>query len=70
MPFIPVKICQVYSVYLVLNYLLQSLELWNMSENRTMTLSAHEGLIASLAVSNVTGLVASASHDKFIRFWK
>ncbi|KAF8400723.1 hypothetical protein HHK36_014023 [Tetracentron sinense] len=41
----------------------QSLELWNMAENKTMTVSAHEGLIAALAVSNVTGLVASASHD-------
>ncbi|KAI7734262.1 hypothetical protein M8C21_007506, partial [Ambrosia artemisiifolia] len=42
----------------------KSLELWNMSENKTMTLSAHEGLIAGLALSTVTGLVASASHDK------
>ncbi|XP_026389712.1 transcriptional corepressor LEUNIG-like [Papaver somniferum] len=48
----------------------QSLELWNMSENKTMTLSAHEGLIAGLAVSNVTNLVASASHDKFVKLWK
>ncbi|KAL6501931.1 hypothetical protein OROGR_027064 [Orobanche gracilis] len=48
----------------------QSLELWNMSENKTMTLSAHEGLIASLAVSTVTGLVASASHDKIVKLWK
>uniref|UniRef100_A0A2C9U9G2 LisH domain-containing protein n=1 Tax=Manihot esculenta TaxID=3983 RepID=A0A2C9U9G2_MANES len=48
----------------------QSLELWNMSENKTMTLSAHEGLIAALAVSPVTGLVASASHDKFVKLWK
>ncbi|KAG8375505.1 hypothetical protein BUALT_Bualt10G0106800 [Buddleja alternifolia] len=49
---------------------LQSLELWNMIENKTMTLSAHEGLIASLAVSTVTGLVASASHDKIVKLWK
>ncbi|KAL8256271.1 hypothetical protein R6Q59_031338 [Mikania micrantha] len=48
----------------------QSLELWNMSENKTMTLSAHEGLIAGLALSTVTGLVASASHDKIIKLWK
>ncbi|CAN6442091.1 unnamed protein product [Victoria cruziana] len=48
----------------------QSLELWNMVENRTMTIAAHEGLIAALAVSNVTGVVASASHDKFVRLWK
>lgn len=49
---------------------MQSLELWNMAENKTMTLSAHEGLIAALAVSTVTGLVASASHDKFVKLWK
>ncbi|KAL8537084.1 hypothetical protein ACS0TY_012316 [Phlomoides rotata] len=48
----------------------QSLELWNMSENKTMTLSAHEGLIASLAVSSVAGMVASASHDKIVKLWK
>lgn len=48
----------------------QSLELWDMAENKTMTLSAHEGLIAALAVSNVNGLLASASHDKFIKLWK
>uniref|UniRef100_A0A1D1YNW2 Transcriptional corepressor LEUNIG n=1 Tax=Anthurium amnicola TaxID=1678845 RepID=A0A1D1YNW2_9ARAE len=48
----------------------QSLELWNMAENKTMTFSAHEGLIASLAVSSVNGLVASASHDSFVKLWK
>ncbi|RVX19509.1 Transcriptional corepressor LEUNIG [Vitis vinifera] len=47
-----------------------SLELWNMSENKTMTLSAHDGLIAALAVSTVSGLVASASHDKIVKLWK
>ncbi|KAF9613008.1 hypothetical protein IFM89_004862 [Coptis chinensis] len=47
-----------------------SLELWNMAQNKTMTLSAHEGLVASLSVSNVTGLVASASHDKLVKLWK
>ncbi|KAL5074285.1 hypothetical protein RYX36_013269 [Vicia faba] len=48
----------------------QSMELWNMAENKTMTLSAHDGLITALAVSTVNGLVASASHDKFIKLWK
>jgi len=51
-------------------HLLQSLELWNMSENKTMTLPAHDGQIAALAVSTVTGMVASASHDKFVKLWK
>ncbi|KAH7848108.1 hypothetical protein Vadar_033885 [Vaccinium darrowii] len=48
----------------------QSLELWNMNENKTMTLPAHDGLIAELAASPVTGLVASASQDKFVKLWK
>nr|GMD83832.1 transcriptional corepressor LEUNIG-like isoform X1 [Ipomoea batatas]GMD83833.1 transcriptional corepressor LEUNIG-like isoform X1 [Ipomoea batatas]GME10477.1 transcriptional corepressor LEUNIG-like isoform X1 [Ipomoea batatas] len=49
---------------------LLALELWNMTENKTMTIPAHEGLIASLAVSTAAGLVASASHDKLIKLWK
>ncbi|KAI4376931.1 hypothetical protein MLD38_014634 [Melastoma candidum] len=48
----------------------QSLELWNMANNKTMTMSAHAGLIASLAASPGTGLVASASHDKMVKLWK
>ena len=55
---------------LIFNWGLQSLELWNMIENKMMTLSAHEGLIAFLAASTVTGLVASASHDKWVRLWQ
>ena len=60
--------------YQVLNIglfiLFQSLELWDMSESKTMTLPAHEGLIAALSASTVTGLLASASHDKFIKLWR
>ncbi|XP_042517300.1 transcriptional corepressor LEUNIG_HOMOLOG-like isoform X4 [Macadamia integrifolia] len=48
----------------------QSLELWNMAENKSMTVAAHEGLIAALAQSPVTGMVASASHDKSVKLWK
>ncbi|KAK7410286.1 hypothetical protein VNO78_00959 [Psophocarpus tetragonolobus] len=47
-----------------------SLELWNMIENKTMTILAHDHLITGLAVSTVNRLVASASHDKFIKLWK
>jgi hypothetical protein len=35
-----------------------------------MTVMAHEGLIASLAQSGATGMVASASHDKSVKLWK
>ncbi|GER46914.1 WD-repeat protein [Striga asiatica] len=59
-----------YQASYIFSGLIFSLELWNMSENKTMTLSAHEGLIASLAVSTVAGLVASASHDKIVKLWK
>eukprot|EP00897_Mesotaenium_endlicherianum_P000686 jgi/Mesen1/10618/ME000089S10078 len=47
----------------------QSLELWNMVENKSMTVQAHDGLIAALAQSPATGLVASASHDKCVKLW-
>lgn len=49
---------------------IQSLELWNMVENKSMTVSAHENIIAALAQSPVTGMVASASHDSSIKLWK
>jgi hypothetical protein len=51
-------------------FFLQSLELWNMAENKSMTITAHEGLIAALAASEATGMVASASHDKTVKLWK
>ncbi|XP_062204731.1 transcriptional corepressor LEUNIG-like isoform X3 [Phragmites australis] len=49
----------------------ESLELWDIREKNTMTINnAHEGLIAALAASNASGLVASVSHDKFVKLWK
>ncbi|KAK9057429.1 hypothetical protein SSX86_022264 [Deinandra increscens subsp. villosa] len=48
----------------------QSMELWNMSENKRMTVQAHETIISSLAQSPVTGMVASASHDSSVKLWK
>ncbi|XP_020275817.1 transcriptional corepressor LEUNIG_HOMOLOG isoform X2 [Asparagus officinalis] len=48
----------------------QSLELWNMVESQTMSVPAHDGLIAALAQSPTTGMVASASHDKSVKLWK
>nr|GEU53588.1 transcriptional corepressor LEUNIG_homolog isoform X1 [Tanacetum cinerariifolium] len=41
----------------------RSLELWNMTENKRMTVQAHDTIISALAQSPVTGMVASASHD-------
>uniref|UniRef100_A0A7N0TEU0 Transcriptional corepressor LEUNIG n=1 Tax=Kalanchoe fedtschenkoi TaxID=63787 RepID=A0A7N0TEU0_KALFE len=49
----------------------KSLELWNMSENKMMTLSAHADFISALAGSKASGgIVASASHDTCIKIWK
>ncbi|XP_050218579.1 transcriptional corepressor LEUNIG_HOMOLOG isoform X2 [Mercurialis annua] len=48
----------------------QSLELWNMVENKCMTIPAHECVISALAQSPLAGLVASASHDKCVKIWK
>ncbi|KAG2718602.1 hypothetical protein I3760_03G227700 [Carya illinoinensis] len=48
----------------------ETLELWNTSENKTTSVHAHDKLISALAVSSVTGLVASASHDKCVKLWK
>ncbi|PSS14082.1 Transcriptional corepressor like [Actinidia chinensis var. chinensis] len=58
-----------YSALLVVGGL-RSLELWNMAENKSMTVSAHENIIAALAQSPVTGTVSSASHDSSVKLWK
>ncbi|KAI4356423.1 hypothetical protein L6164_000447 [Bauhinia variegata] len=58
-----------YSTLLVIGGL-SSLELWNMAENKSMTILAHENIISALAQSPVTGMVASASHDSSVKLWK
>ncbi|KAL6502957.1 hypothetical protein OROHE_024125 [Orobanche hederae] len=58
-----------YSALLVIGGL-RSLELWNMVENKSMTVPAHENVIAALAQSPLTGMVASASHDSSVKLWK
>ncbi|KAJ4834278.1 hypothetical protein Tsubulata_028317 [Turnera subulata] len=48
----------------------QVLELWNPTEgNKTISVSAHNGLIAALADSLETEMVASASHDQCVKLW-
>ncbi|KAJ8432541.1 hypothetical protein Cgig2_009305 [Carnegiea gigantea] len=46
-----------------------SLELWNMAENKSMTISAHDNIVSALAAS-ITGMVASAGHDCSVKLWK
>lgn len=58
-----------YSTLLVVGGI-SSLELWNMADNKTMTIPAHEDIISALAQSPVTGMVASASHDNSVKLWK
>ncbi|KAJ1701977.1 hypothetical protein LUZ63_001756 [Rhynchospora breviuscula] len=48
----------------------QSLELWSVTDGQRLTMPAHDGQIAALAQSPVTGLVASASHDRTVKLWK
>ncbi|CAJ1944384.1 unnamed protein product [Sphenostylis stenocarpa] len=47
----------------------ETLELWNFGEKKTLTRHAHEKAVSSLAVSDVTGLLASTSHDKHFKIW-
>ncbi|CAL5427238.1 unnamed protein product [Camellia sinensis] len=49
-----------YSALLVIGGM-RSLELWNMADNKSMTISGHDNIIAALAQSPVTGMVASAT---------
>uniref|UniRef100_A0A7N0TBV3 Transcriptional corepressor LEUNIG n=1 Tax=Kalanchoe fedtschenkoi TaxID=63787 RepID=A0A7N0TBV3_KALFE len=48
----------------------QMLELWNMVENKMMTIPAHEEDICALAASSMSGVVASASSDGLVKLWK
>ncbi|KAK7395372.1 hypothetical protein VNO78_15924 [Psophocarpus tetragonolobus] len=58
-----------YSTLLVIGGI-SSLELWNMTENKSMTINAHENIVSALAQSPVTGMVASASYDNCVKLWK
>ncbi|PRQ25556.1 putative transcription factor WD40-like family [Rosa chinensis] len=57
-----------YSTLLVIGGI-SSLDLWNMAENKSMTIPAHENIISALAQSSETGMVASASHDSSVKLW-
>ncbi|PON61396.1 Guanine nucleotide-binding protein, beta subunit [Trema orientale] len=48
----------------------ETLELWNPECKPTSTIPAHIGLVAALAGSSETKMVASASHDHFVKLWK
>ncbi|XP_048337349.2 transcriptional corepressor LEUNIG isoform X2 [Ziziphus jujuba] len=49
----------------------QFLELWNPTEtSKTLSISAHSGLVTALADSVQTEMVASASHDQCVKLWK
>ncbi|XP_024158090.1 transcriptional corepressor LEUNIG_HOMOLOG isoform X1 [Rosa chinensis] len=59
-----------YSLLLIIGCY-ESLELWSPSEsNKTMTVPAHKGLVAALASSPKTDMVASGSHDQVVKLWK
>ncbi|KAF8708857.1 hypothetical protein HU200_030248 [Digitaria exilis] len=48
----------------------QTLELWSFLDKQRNPIQAHEGLIAALAHSPFTGMIASASHDRYVKLWK
>ncbi|XP_056162155.1 transcriptional corepressor LEUNIG-like isoform X1 [Syzygium oleosum] len=48
----------------------ENLELWDIAENKKVTLRAHNEPISCLAASSVNGLIASASRDNCIKIWK
>ncbi|OWM86493.1 hypothetical protein CDL15_Pgr026385 [Punica granatum] len=48
----------------------QTMEIWNLAENRSVTTPAHECVISALAQSPVTRMIASTSHDKSVKIWK
>uniref|UniRef100_A0A453MMM5 Uncharacterized protein n=1 Tax=Aegilops tauschii subsp. strangulata TaxID=200361 RepID=A0A453MMM5_AEGTS len=48
----------------------QTVELWSVADNQRNVVPAHEGLIAALAHSPLTGSIASASHDRWVKLWK
>lgn len=51
-------------------FLIQSLMLWDYVESKKLIVPAHDKLVSALAVSDVTGLVASVSHDRTFKIWK
>jgi hypothetical protein len=52
-------------------HIMQSLELWDIREKNTVTISnAHDGMVAALAASSASGLVASVSHDQLVKLWR
>jgi WD40 repeat protein len=56
---------------LVYFYAVQSLELWDIRENKSTTLNnAHDDLVAALAASSKTGHIASVNLDKTVKLWK
>ncbi|KAG6466299.1 hypothetical protein ZIOFF_075909 [Zingiber officinale] len=48
----------------------KTLKLWDVTENKSFTVPAHEDLVSSLAQSESTGLIASSSYDKSIKVWR
>jgi len=39
------------------------------TENRSMTIAAHESLVSAVASSS-SGLVATTGHDKYVKLWR
>ncbi|KAI3456250.1 hypothetical protein Pfo_012913 [Paulownia fortunei] len=49
----------------------QSIDIWNPTMgNRTWNYRAHEGIVSALAHASETNIIASVSHDKWVKLWK
>ncbi|OIW07557.1 hypothetical protein TanjilG_08444 [Lupinus angustifolius] len=47
-----------------------NIELWNLAEDKSMTIPTDQNIISCLVQSPVTGIVASASHDCTVKLWR
>ncbi|KAK4439956.1 Transcriptional corepressor LEUNIG [Sesamum alatum] len=49
----------------------QTIDIWNPTMgNMTWTYQAHQGIISALANASETNMIASVSHDQWIKLWK
>ncbi|XP_011096320.1 transcriptional corepressor LEUNIG-like [Sesamum indicum] len=49
----------------------QNIDIWNPTMgNKTWSYQAHEGIISALANASETNMIASVSHDQWIKLWK
>lgn len=49
---------------------MQYIDIWNpIMRNKTWTVKAHEGMVSALAATK-SNVIASVSHDQWVKLWK